>query len=100
MSLTHLVLESLSDEALDAACIQRLQARGYVCEIPHDWERIGDFARRLRVSSTFIVRKLDDPRCPLPQSCIQRARNTETRVGRRTHLAPTAAFEKFCLENK
>ena len=51
MSLTHLVLESLSDEALDAACIQR-------------------------------------------------ARNTETRVGRRTHLAPTAAFEKFCLENK
>ncbi len=94
---TTLILKSPTREELELALVRELRGMGYCVEKPCEWERITDFAKRLGVTSGHVVQRLDDPRCPLPAECIARAGHGK---GRRSHVAPTAAFEKFCLENK
>ncbi|GEM_PF-2554519 len=94
---TTLILKSPTREELELALVRELRGMGYCVEKPRDWERIADFAKRLGVTTTHVIRRLDDPRCPLPAECVLRAARGK---GRRSHLAATPAFEKFCLENK
>ena len=96
MSETRYYLEILaaSDDAIDTAMIQRLEARGYtVGHYAPQWEHLGKFATRIGISVKALCRRLDDPRCPLIE--IQ-----TTATGRRSHLKATPDLERFCLENK
>ncbi len=93
-----LTFSNLTDEAIDAACIERLESRGYVCEIPMDWKPLGQCARELGISTKTLIKRLNDPRSPLPKNCVMRTGGGADGRGRRSHLAMTLAFQKFCKE--
>jgi hypothetical protein len=96
MSDTRYYLEivAASDDAIDAAMIQRLEARGFcVHRASAQYEQLGRFAKRIGISIRALCRRLDDPRCP-------RIEVQTTATGRRSHLKATPDLERFCLENK
>jgi len=85
-------------EGLEQWALLFLRARGWVCEIPRQWETPGEFMARLGVNHSQFNRRIHDKRSPLPKDCIHWCSGTNRRRVRA--LAATKAFETFCLTNR
>ncbi len=89
----RVVLRCLDRTLAERICRDYLTERGWLVQMPHEWERPNDFCARLGIGSQTLIRKLKDRhRPPVAQH--------RGKTGRLVELAATKAFEEFCLRFK
>jgi hypothetical protein len=89
------ILRGVEPALCERMCREYLEGRGWLVQWPREWETPAAFCARLGICYQTLDRSLRRRGCP--PVALHRGNNGH---GRLVELAPTRAFEEFCVRNK